>query len=187
MPHLDPEELSLLALYGEGQDEQSREHLRTCNDCAAEYAALRRAVEAVKTTPDTSTLSVPGPHVWAGIHRELGLSESVSQDPLGSAAEGPAAPAPFRPTLIEGSKPGEPRGRSKVRSASPWWRRPATWVSAAAAATLLIATGVLWTVNRAPQPLAQAELSPLCPTLSHRYGEGGGDCRRRPEAGNPAQ
>lgn len=161
MPHLDPEELSLLALYGEGQDEQSTEHLRTCSDCAAEYAALRRAVEAVKTSPDTSSLSTPGPHVWAGIHRELGLSEAVAQDPLRPAADGPTAAAPFRPTLIEGTKSEEPRGRTDLRSVSPWWRRPATWVSAAAAATLLIATGVLWTVNRAPQPLAQAELSPL--------------------------
>jgi hypothetical protein len=118
-------------------------------------------VEAVKTTPDTSNLSAPGPHVWAGIHRELGLSDSIAQDPLASAADVPPAAAPFRPTLIEGTRPEEPRRTINRRSAAVWWRRPATWVSAAAAATLLIATGVLWTVNRPPQPLAQAELSPL--------------------------
>ncbi|MCU1519452.1 MAG: anti-sigma factor, partial [Pseudarthrobacter sp.] len=69
MPHLDPEQLSLLALYDDWQDEDSREHLRTCSACAADYAALRRAVHAVKVAPDTSTLETPGPHVWEGIHR----------------------------------------------------------------------------------------------------------------------
>jgi hypothetical protein len=85
MPHLDPEELSLLALYGDWQDEAGREHLRVCPACASDYAALRRAVDAVKTAPDTSSLSVPGPQVWAGIHRELGLSPSVQEDPLAAA------------------------------------------------------------------------------------------------------
>lgn len=85
MPHLDPEELSLLALYGDWEDEASREHLRVCPSCASDYAALRRTVDAVKTAPDTSSLSVPGPQVWAGIHRELGLSPSVREDPLSAA------------------------------------------------------------------------------------------------------
>src|SRR5690349_17862550 len=92
MPHLDPEQLSLLALYDEWDDPGGREHLLACPQCAADYAALRRAVDAVKTTPDTSLLSVPGPQVWAGIHRELGLGDYVREDPL--AAGVPAEPGP---------------------------------------------------------------------------------------------
>jgi hypothetical protein len=87
MPHPDPEELSLLALYDDWDDSNTRDHLRVCPECAADFAALRRTVEAVKTPPETSRLEVPGPGVWAGIHRELGLSESVQDDPLAGVRE----------------------------------------------------------------------------------------------------
>src|SRR3954463_16685054 len=94
MPHLDPEQLSLLALYEDWADPAGREHLLACPECAADYAALRRTVEAVKAAPDTSRLTVPGPQVWAGIHRELGLADSLREDPLAAKAaqERPAEP-----------------------------------------------------------------------------------------------
>ena len=47
MPHPDPEELSLLALYDDWEDGSTRDHLRVCPGCAADFAALRRTVEAV--------------------------------------------------------------------------------------------------------------------------------------------
>ena len=47
MPHIDPEELSLLALYGAWLDEEGQRHLNSCDACSAEYAALRRAVDAM--------------------------------------------------------------------------------------------------------------------------------------------
>jgi hypothetical protein len=87
MPHPDPEELSLLALYDDWEDSNTRDHLRVCPGCAADFAALRRTVEAVKTQPETSRLEVPGPGVWAGIHRELGLSDAVHDDPLAGIRE----------------------------------------------------------------------------------------------------
>ena len=106
MPHLDPEQLSLLALYDDWDDPGGREHLLACPQCAADYAALRRAVDAVKTTPDTSLLSVPGPQVWAGIHRELGLGDYVREDPL--AAGVPAEPGPVED--VSGERGAERRG-----------------------------------------------------------------------------
>jgi hypothetical protein len=144
MQHLDPEVLSLFAL-DEPLDAGSSSHLRSCPECAAEYAALRRAVNAVRTTPDASSLESPGPNVWEGIHRKLGLSEAVAADPLGRANAEPAEPPPGT-------------GSNNVT----WLRRPVTWLAAAAAA-VVITTGVVVAVNQtvAPVPLASARLEPL--------------------------
>jgi hypothetical protein len=178
MPHLDPEQLSLLALYDDWQDEYSREHLRSCSECAADYAALRRAVAAVKTTPDASSLEAPGPHVWAGIHRELGLSPSLLEDPLaapqgvaaqveaaqGEAAQGKAAQGKAA-SAEEALPPARPQSLDEARVArsrkATWWQRPGTWLVAAAAAVLLVAGGTVFSLNRTPAPVAQAELTPL--------------------------
>ncbi|MDQ0661959.1 hypothetical protein QFZ35_000457 [Arthrobacter ulcerisalmonis] len=161
MPHLDPEQLSLLALYDDWGDPGGREHLAACPECAADYAALRRTVEAVKTAPDTSRLTVPGPQVWAGIHRELGLADSLREDPLaaGSAGEGPAGPAA---TAAPGDQPPSNVIPIRPRTKAAWWQRPGTWMAAAAAAVLVV-FGAVWTLNRPPQPqqLAAAQLTPL--------------------------
>ncbi len=152
MPHLDPEQLSLLAMYEEWEDADGREHLSACPECAADYAALRRTVDAVRTTPDTASLSVPGPHVWAGIHRELGLAEAVQADPLSGPATKPAeAPGEAAPSNVA---PFSPR--------KAWWQRTGTWI-AAAAAVVLVAAGGIWVSTRPAQPtqLAQAQLTPL--------------------------
>jgi hypothetical protein len=185
MPHLDPDQLSLLALYDDWEDPAGREHLLACPQCAADYAALRRTVEAVKTTPDTSRLSVPGPQVWAGIHRELGLGESVLEDPLAEApreggatpaatpAPGDAAPSnvvpmpartvPARPEggRTAGARTGSARTKG-ARAKAAWWQRPAAWLATAAAAVLVVG-GAVWALNRPPQPreLAEAQLTPL--------------------------
>lgn len=182
MPHLDPEQLSLLALYDDWEDDAGRAHLRVCPECAADYAALRRTVEAVKTTPDTSQLSVPGPQVWAGIHRELGLSASVQEDPLAagtapSAADAPRGDAPpsDAPNRTDAaSRTGASAGSSTVptdltqarerRKGAGWWQRSGAWIAAAAAA-VLVAVGGIWALNRPAeqqqQQLAQAQLTPL--------------------------
>ena len=162
MPHLDPEQLSLLALYDGWEDPAGREHLAGCPECAADYAALRRTVDAVKTTPDTSRLTVPGPQVWAGIHRELGLSESVREDPLSSdAAKDAAKENPAAPAAAPAPAHRPPSNVVPLRRRT-WWQRPGTWVAAAAAAVLVVVGAVL-TVTRPPQPqqLAAAQLTPL--------------------------
>ncbi|WP_457947693.1 anti-sigma factor [Pseudarthrobacter sp. alpha12b] len=185
MPHLDPEELSLLALYDDWDDLGGREHLLACPQCAADYAALRRAVEAVKTTPDTSRLSVPGPQVWAGIHRELVLGESVREDPLaagvpaepgseedaskehgheGGGADGGAATPAVTPAPGDVPPSNVVRLGGKTRGARTRgaWQRPGTWLATAAAAVLVV-FGAVWAFNRPPQPqeLAATQLAPL--------------------------
>jgi anti-sigma-K factor RskA len=180
MPHLDPEELSLLALYDDWDDAVSRMHLEECPACASEFAALRRTVDAVKTTPDTSRLSVPGPQVWDGIHRELGLSASVREDPLAAAGQQghlpPSAAAPpsniappssTAPTSNTAPTPdiAPPVDISQARAARKgraWWQRSGTWLVAAAAA-VVVALGGIWALNRPaqPLPLAEAQLTPL--------------------------
>lgn len=179
MPHLDPEQLSLLALYDGWEDDAGREHLRVCPECAADYAALRRTVEAVKTTPDTSRLSVPGPQVWAGIHRELGLAPELAGDPL-AAGTAPSAAVPTEgamPPLDAATAPDAAGGGTAPAGASPIdiaaarerrkggvWRRSSTWLAAAAAAVLVAGAGI-WALNRPaeqePMPLAAAQLTPL--------------------------
>ena len=94
MQHLDPESLSLLAL-GEELGDDAADHLRSCASCAADYAGFRRAVVAAKPgPPDASALEPPGPQVWAGIHRTMGLSAAVAADPLVSPVAGSRPPAP---------------------------------------------------------------------------------------------
>jgi hypothetical protein len=182
MQHLDPEVLSLFALE-EPVDAGSINHLRSCPECAAEYAALRRAVNAVRTTPDASSLESPGPNVWEGIHRKLGLSDAVAADPLGPARAGePAAPeASDTPDSPAEAPPAGPLPEDAPSAIVPpssaqhlefppatgssnvtWLRRPVTWLTAAAAA-VVITTGVVVAVNQtvAPVPLASARLEPL--------------------------
>ena len=173
MQHLDPESLSLLAL-GEELGDDAADHLRSCASCAADYAGLRRAVVAAKPgPPDASALEPPGPQVWAGIHRTLGLSAAVAADPLGSPAPGSRAPAPAQAQQPPESLAGAPtpllsREERAARKREPgggsgWIRRPGVWLAAAASAALL-AAGVFWSVQQnqpAVTPLAQAELAPV--------------------------
>ena len=158
MPHLDPEELSLHAMYGDWLDEEGRKHLASCDTCTAEYITLRRTVDAMKTTPDSSSLVVPGPHVWGAIHQELGLSEAARKDPLDSAQgteEGFTSPS-------EPVRPQEPPADFESFKKRPrGWQRPGIWLAVAAAGALAIAGATLWNINQAATPLARAELSPL--------------------------
>ena len=176
MQHLDPESLSLLAL-GEDLGDDAADHLRSCADCAAECAGLRRAVVAAKPGPDALALESPGPQVWAGIHRTLGLSPAVAADPLGTSGSplsGSQSPAALSPTPTPTSLPtptptplpsGEERAgrKRKPGGGAGWMRRPGVWL-AAAAATALLAGGVFWSVQQnelAVTPLARAELAPV--------------------------
>ena len=172
MQHLDPESLGLLAL-GEDLGDDAADHLRSCASCAADYAGLRRAVLAAKPgPPDATALEPPGPQVWAGIHRSLGLSTAVAADPIGSPASWrsrPPAPAPLPPQTPAGpptplpSREEQPGRKREPGGGSGWIRRPGVWL-AAAAATALLAAGVFWSVQQnqpAVTPLAQTELAPV--------------------------
>jgi hypothetical protein len=157
MQHLDPEALSLFAL-DEPMDDASVNHLRSCPECSAEVASLRRAVNAVRTVPDSGGLEAPGANVWEGIHRELGLTDAVAADPLGPALGKDAASGEVLP-----EEPRDPGQHAEKRGSNvTWLRRPVTWLAAAAAA-VVITTGVVLAVNQtaAPVTLASARLEPL--------------------------
>ncbi|WP_024368499.1 anti-sigma factor domain-containing protein [Arthrobacter sp. TB 26] len=162
MQHLDPESLSLLAL-GEELGDDAADHLRSCTSCAAEYRGLRRAVMAAKPgPPDATALEPPGPQVWAGIHRSLGLSAAVADDPLGSRTSSPSPTPSGSPTPLPAREERTGRRQEPGRG-SGWFRRPGVWL-AAAAATALLAAGVFWSVQQnqpAVTPLAQAKLAPV--------------------------
>lgn len=154
MHHLDPELLSLLALDERSGDESDMEHLRTCGTCAAEYAALRRAADAVRADPDRSALVAPGPQVWAAIHGELGLDESLAEDPLAAEQRRHVSPPG-----TEQHRPGRRGGKFPGRTLPG----AGVWL-AAAAAVVIAAAGITWAVTQAapePAPLAATELEPL--------------------------
>ncbi|MEC5180426.1 anti-sigma factor domain-containing protein [Arthrobacter sp. CG_A4] len=154
MQHLDSESLSLLAL-GEELEVHAADHLHSCPDCAADYVGLRRTVVAARPGPDATALEVPGPHVWAGIHRTLGLSVAVAENPLGS----PAAVSPAGASPAGSSAAAVPGGHA----GPTWLRRPGVWL-AAAAATALVAAGVFWSIRQNEPvitPLASAQLAPV--------------------------
>src|SRR3954452_13112856 len=139
MQHLDPELLSLLALDDGAGTDAEREHLRSCTVCRTEYEDLRRTVSVARTQPQQQGLQVPGPQVWAAIHSELGLDESLAEDPLGGTVR-------------------------DIRSA-PRRRQPRRLWLLAAAAALVLVLGIGWVVSRRtmapPAPVAVAQLAPL--------------------------
>lgn len=170
MQHLDEESLSLLAL-GEDLGDDAADHLRSCADCGAELEGLRRVVVAARPGPEDAALAQPGPHVWAGIHSALGLGSAVAADPLGPPPESPFRPASPSPSGVPAELPAPDAGarwkqgrKKQDRSGGAGWiRRPGVWL-AAAAATVLLAAGVVWSVQQnqpAVTPLAQAALAPV--------------------------
>jgi Anti-sigma-K factor rskA len=151
VPHIDPELLSLMALGEPVASDADNEHLGTCSACAAEHAALRRAVDAVRVQPDSGSFSQPSAGVWSAIHRELALDDALAADPL--------APRPNEPASLD-----ERRAASGTRAtkAAPS-RNTVLWLMAAAAAVVTAAAGISWVVAQQAQapPLAEARLEPL--------------------------
>lgn len=86
MPHLKPDDLVLLA-FGEPHDGPDQSgHLRQCEACRAELAALTEVVAIAKAAPAQS-LPQPPAHVWEGI---------AAQTTPAPAPEPSPAPAPVR-------------------------------------------------------------------------------------------
>jgi hypothetical protein len=78
--HTDPELLTLLAL-GEAVGDDEQDHVRTCLECAAELAELRRVVGLVRSAADL-TLAEPPPSVWASIRAGLDAPAPDASPPL---------------------------------------------------------------------------------------------------------
>ena len=165
MQHLEPELISLLALDDTVGNQSDRDHLRRCSQCADEYQALRRAVEAVKADPEP-TLEPPGPAVWVTIHRELALSPELAADPLQGRPE--TTPSGRRPSRTASSRgvSAKPKASRRLPAGPPSSRRLSSrnlpaWLAAAAAVAIIAAIGVSWGVTRNAATLAQAQLEPL--------------------------
>ena len=142
MPHCLPEQLALAALR-EPLPAEDAAHLASCDECAAEVAALQRAVDAV-AVPE---FAVPGPpvapppSVWAGIAAATGVSAAPRPEvsaPAPSAGP-PAPPAPVAEVLPFRSR----------RS------RPLLLVAAAAVAGGVIGAGVMGLVRSGDDPAAE--------------------------------
>ena len=66
MPHIDPEQLALLAL-GEAATDDTDRHLATCPDCRAELRELTAVVTAARSGPGPGQLETPPPGLWARV------------------------------------------------------------------------------------------------------------------------
>jgi anti-sigma-K factor RskA len=78
MRHTDPDVLALLALGEEAGDNEDREHLATCRQCAAQLANYGRAARVGRAAVDAGDLLEPAPRVWDRISEELGITEEPS-------------------------------------------------------------------------------------------------------------
>ena len=145
MPHVEPEDLGLLAL-GEEPDAQQSAHLADCEACRDELEQLRGAVRIGRVTDPDDRLLEPAGRVWSAIHDELGLTSVPRVLDAPDAAEdqparAPAAPIPLRPRR----------------------RRALVTALAAAAALVVLAALVVPRVLAPAQPqvIAEARLAPL--------------------------
>ena len=140
MPHLDPDELALIAMGEPVASTADAQHLAGCSECAEELQTLSRAVEIGRATIDIGELESPDPIVWTRIARDLQLASaepSIERMPVPEAVR---------------SVPG----RRPMRSRTLW--------SLAAGVALLAGVGLgVWAIaqNSALVPVAEAALAPF--------------------------
>lgn len=145
MSHLDPDQLTLLALGEPVASAADTEHLAACATCAADLDELRRTALIARSTVDDSGLEAPPDRVWARVSEELGLSAPTV------AEAGPDA-APAAPVAPEPTPATQPRRRTR-----------SLWVLAASL-VLLAGVGVgAWVVASVltPTVVAAATLDPF--------------------------
>jgi Anti-sigma-K factor rskA len=163
VPHVDPEQLALIAL-GEPEPDEVAGHLAECDTCRDEVATLRQTVAIARDVPALPDGSAAGPpaRVWAGIAAELGLGPVAS--PGRGVPEG-VGPDGLPPRPRPDGRPGElvPVGGAGPRSRRRGWLRPVLALAAAAA----IGAGVTvvglhpWTAPAANPVVSAATLAPL--------------------------
>lgn len=156
MPHVEPEDLALVALGETLASPADREHLAVCDVCAAEVGALSAAV-AVGRAGGADPLVAPPPVVWDRVRGELGLPDTLVPDGAGRVPPAGADPRVPEPAPVEPLV--RVRRRPPARSTMPWI------ASAAAAGVLIGGVGGAWLMGRDTGPgatvLAQASLEPL--------------------------
>ncbi|WP_308798156.1 anti-sigma factor [Agromyces silvae] len=148
MSHIEPEDLATLALDGMDTDAAARAHLDDCTECRAEYDAIVRTIDLARGEVD-QPLEVPPPHVWTTIHRELGLTAELAQDPLGAPggvqariAE-PGSPAGGPEAVDDPAAGAAAAGRAtsaEARARRRWW--PVALAAASAGVLVGLALGI---------------------------------------------
>ncbi|MBD8023318.1 anti-sigma factor [Microbacterium gallinarum] len=174
MSHLDPDQLTLLALGEPVASDADTEHLTGCAACAAELAELRRtAIIARATVADGQVLEAPPARVWARIAEEIGLTDaaataSAPEPALAgdiAATEAASAPASASVQAPDSAPAPAPAPAPASASASPPRRRRAAvaWVLAASLVLISAVGAGAWLVNSSLRPtvVAGAELEPF--------------------------
>ncbi len=83
MPHLEQDDLMLVAFGEQPEDDAAAVHLASCAHCQAEVRALTQLVAVGRQTDQVGDLPAPPARVWAGIE---------AQTRLGSKPEKPSQP-----------------------------------------------------------------------------------------------
>lgn len=149
MPHVEPEDLALLALGEDAGTPADAAHLAECDECRTEFESLRRIVAAGRETTSDDVPTAPPPAVWERIRGELGLG-----GPAGVMISPPLAGTPV------------PEGADEL-AARRRRRRTAGWLAVAAAAGVVLGgLGGAWWASRsttldAATVVARAALEPL--------------------------
>lgn len=175
MSHLDPDQLTLLALGEPVASDTDTEHLTGCAACAGELAELRRtATIARATVADGQVLEAPPARVWARIAEEIGMTDAAaSPSAPESALVGDIAASQAAPIQASASAPASassqaasvPAPAPASAPASPPRRRRAAvaWVLAASLVLISAVGAGAWLVNSSLRPtvVAGAELEPF--------------------------
>jgi len=78
VPHIDPEQLTLVALGASTTSPPDAEHLDDCRICAAELRALREVSELGRETREETALPMPSEQVWQRIAAATGQPASTN-------------------------------------------------------------------------------------------------------------
>ena len=73
-PHLDPEQLALLAMGEPVASADDDAHIAACPDCQNELGELRHAALVGRSAIDAGEMLTPPERVWDAIRDEVGIS-----------------------------------------------------------------------------------------------------------------
>lgn len=151
MSHLDPDQLTLLALGEPVASADDSAHLATCDACTAELADLRRTATVARSTMDDAGLESPPDRVWERVSAELRLGGATS-----AAGEPERAGVDAAPDAASDAS-ASPRPATRRRRTGAIW-------ALAASLVLIAAVGIgAWAVTSAltPTVVAAADLEPF--------------------------
>lgn len=171
MSHLDPDQLTLLALGEPVASADDSAHLATCDACTAELADLRLTATVARSTMDDAGLEAPPDRVWERVSAELGLGgptrsagerESAVMDAAPAAPPAASGPRDIAPTAP--ASPDSAHAAPTSPDPAPRRRRSGAIWALAASLVLIAAVGVgAWVVTSSltPTVVAAADLEPF--------------------------